>query len=175
MTLILLVAIFSWFNLNECAFTWRDLTQAELEQWYTPTDLCMMKSADKKGYPQHIKANECKEFSYGSSRLACKLTKCSDNTKSLFIASIYSGGVGMGSNKQPCFGNNEPFAMSMLILMNFHSKILCQLRLFLAHPSSVALLATPMPACLLLSMRLRVSPRLISVLFLLVTLQCVKS
>ncbi len=82
MKLVLLVVVLL-FAPSQCSFKWKDLTQKELEEWYTPTDLCMLQSEDKAGYPQHIRANNCSEFSQGSSRLFCA--------------------VGMGSNKQPCF------------------------------------------------------------------------
>lgn len=73
-----------WFETAAKPFKWVDLTQQELETWYTPTDLCLLNRTDKFGYPQELRKNECYNVSRGNRRIHCS--------------------VGMGNNNNPCFG-----------------------------------------------------------------------
>ena len=79
--LLSLALVFAYVFAN--TFEWVNLTQDELKQWYTPTDLCMLESNDTIGFPQEVRAKNCSAYSRGSSRLFCS--------------------VGQGGNKQPCF------------------------------------------------------------------------
>lgn len=67
-------------------FQWKDLTESELNNWYTPLDLCTLNSSRRADFPQDIRANDCRHLSFGSRRLHC--------------------GVGMGSNNHAC---NAPY------------------------------------------------------------------
>ena len=61
---------------------WRELTASELNNWYTPLDLCTLNSSKRVDFPSDIRARDCKHLSKGSRRLHC--------------------GVGMGSNNKAC-------------------------------------------------------------------------
>lgn len=65
-------------------FSWRDLTETELAEWYTPADLCVLNTSMKSSFPQDIRGKECAAFTRGSRRMFC--------------------GVGMGNNNYPCYG-----------------------------------------------------------------------
>jgi hypothetical protein len=64
---------------------WRNLTATEITSWYSPVDLCVLRSEDRKMFPFDIRTNLCG----ASRRLYCA--------------------VGMGSNNFPCYG---PFSSS---------------------------------------------------------------
>jgi hypothetical protein len=63
---------------------WRDLTDNELAQWYTPADLCVLNASSRSAFPQDIRARDCYHHSKGSRRMFC--------------------GIGMGNNNYPCYG-----------------------------------------------------------------------
>ena len=63
---------------------WRDLTQSELDAWYSPFDQCMMNSSDFDKSPQQIKRESC---SSADVKIQGKIGYCR---------------VGMGSNKKEC-------------------------------------------------------------------------
>lgn len=65
-------------------FSWVDLTEEELSSWYTPADLCVLQSENRKTFPQDIRAGNCSRYTRGSRRMFC--------------------GVGMGNNNYPCYG-----------------------------------------------------------------------
>ena len=62
-------------------FTWRDLTQSEMDDWYSPIDLCMLDNTNRNSFPQAVRKN-CSHLGMGGHR------GCS---------------VGMGSNNFPCY------------------------------------------------------------------------
>lgn len=82
--LVIVVLQLVWFEIVAKPFKWVDLTQQELESWYSPTDLCLLNRTDKFGYPQELRKNECFNVSRGNRRIHCS--------------------VGMGNNNNPCFG-----------------------------------------------------------------------
>ena len=71
-------------SICESKFQWRDLSDNELTQWYTPADLCVLENTEIKAFPQTTRATNCTKYSKGSRRMHC--------------------GVGMGSNNYPCYG-----------------------------------------------------------------------
>ena len=44
-------------------FKWVNLTDEQLKEWYTPTDLCALKFSETTGFPQEIRSKNCSEFS----------------------------------------------------------------------------------------------------------------
>ena len=87
------VLLLQWFitigmifliHTNAREYKWRDLTEQELNEWYTPTDLCVLNSTEKFTFPQDTRKNECFHVSRGDRRIHCN--------------------VGMGNNNKPCFG-----------------------------------------------------------------------
>jgi len=62
-------------------FVWRDLTSQELDDWYSPIDLCMLQSTARNSFPAAVRKN-CSHMGMGGHR------GCS---------------VGMGSNNFPCY------------------------------------------------------------------------
>ncbi len=87
-------------------FRWKELTQEEMEQWYSPTDLCVLNSTDKFTFPQDTRVKDCAHLSKGKRSVHCS--------------------VGMGNNRQPCFGpfgSGRPhFKMGLEGFTNFSSK-----------------------------------------------------
>lgn len=81
-----LLAAFS-IRVEARPYVWRNLTEEELQTWYSPTDLCVLNSTNKFAFPQDIRKDECYQYSRGNRRIHCS--------------------VGMGNNNNPCFG---PFA-----------------------------------------------------------------
>lgn len=69
-------------------FQWRDLNSDELNQWYTPADLCVLENPETSSFPQDIRARNCTKYSGGNRRMFC--------------------GVGMGNNNYPCYGPFGP-------------------------------------------------------------------
>lgn len=65
-------------------FKWKQLSDQELNDWYTPADLCVLENGEIGAFPQDIRSRNCSEFSKGSRRMFC--------------------GVGMGNNNYPCYG-----------------------------------------------------------------------
>ena len=47
-------------------FIWRDLSQQELQLWYSPTDLCMLNTTNRILFPMKIRESQCANIPGGS-------------------------------------------------------------------------------------------------------------
>ena len=87
-------------------FEWRDLTYDEINDWYSPFDICMMNTSDYYKSPQEIKRTHCINK---DTRIRGKPGD-DVNINSLLIIPYYTlfcillgfCRVGMGSNKKEC-------------------------------------------------------------------------
>ena len=122
--LIALFLVLLHYGLSR-TYTWRDLTQEELESWYSPTDLCVLNTSTTNSFPQDLRANECVNVSRGSRRVHCA--------------------VGMGNNNKPCYGpfsNGRPnFKRGVDGFTNASSKpLLKAFNYFIDHNTTMILL-----------------------------------
>ena len=60
---LLLLSASNSINPLTVEYKWKDLTEEELKQWYTETDLCALKWNEYQGFPQNIRAKNCSKFS----------------------------------------------------------------------------------------------------------------
>jgi len=60
-------------------FRWRDLSESEMQKWFSDTDRCMLVTNSTSIYPSELRGNECGQFSKGNKKILCA--------------------VGMGTNK----------------------------------------------------------------------------
>lgn len=83
---VLILVGISWPKLvvSSTSWKWRDLTDSEMSEWYSPADLCVLNTSMRSSFPQDIRAKECSQYTRGSRRMFC--------------------GVGMGNNNYPCYG-----------------------------------------------------------------------
>ena len=63
--LVQLILVFLITISRSTSSVWRDLTEEELKNWYSPTELCMLKSDDRVSYPQVVQSENCSEYSHG--------------------------------------------------------------------------------------------------------------
>jgi len=65
MIMFVAVIIMMIISLSTSIDVWKDLSEYEMNNWYTPTVLCMLKSEDKTSYPQVVRSENCSIHSKG--------------------------------------------------------------------------------------------------------------
>mmetsp|Transcript_13339 Transcript_13339/g.29213 ORF Transcript_13339/g.29213 Transcript_13339/m.29213 type:complete len:429 (+) Transcript_13339:154-1440(+) len=94
---LLLILLLAMGKGTEEHFRWRDLSESEMQKWFSDTDRCMLVTNSTSIYPSELRGNECGQFSKGNKKILCA--------------------VGMGTNNAPCFG---PYSTAR---PNFHRGI----------------------------------------------------